>query len=228
MVFIIFFFAIYNIYSFFCFLVFVFINKYQDTYIQIYYNNIKYRIYNKRGKVMVNTYKSVFDTLSGVDITGYTEQKGSFTYLKWSYAEHIMSLFYPEFQVKWLSSDVLEDKTVIVKCRIEIGNLYKEGFLPVYDNKYNAIPNPNASDINDTKQRCMVKTLAKFGLGISVFHNGDTKPAKLNLYGQINDPEVKKIAKAKNKKTAVLTALKKGGLNENTSEIELGQALQSS
>jgi len=177
---------------------------------------------------MKHTYESVFNTLSGIDITGYTEQKGNYTYLKWSYAEHIMSLYHPEFQVKWLAPDVFQDGTMIVKCRIEVGDLYKEGFLPVYDNKYNAISNPNASDINDTKQRCMVKTLAKFGLGISVFHNGDTKPAKLNLQGEINDPEVKKIAKAKNKKSAVLSALKKGGLNDNTSEIELGQALQSS
>ena len=51
---------------------------------------------------MENTYKSVFETLSKVDVTGKTEQKGNYTYLKWSYAWHIFNHYYPEVQVKWL------------------------------------------------------------------------------------------------------------------------------
>ena len=115
---------------------------------------------------------------------------------------------------------------MILRCRVEIGELYKEGWLPVYDNKYNAIENPRADDIQDNMQRCMVKTMALFGLGLQVYHNGQTKPEELNLKGEINDPQVKKIAKSKDKKKAVELALKNGGINENTSEIQLGQALE--
>ena len=45
------------------------------------------------------SYKSVFETLSKVDVTGKTEQKGNYTYLKWSYAWHIFNHYYPEVQV---------------------------------------------------------------------------------------------------------------------------------
>ena len=59
-----------------------------------------------------------------------------------------------------------------------------------------------------------------------MFHNGQTKPEELNLKGDINDTEVKKIAKAKDNKKAVESALKNGGINESTNEIQLGQALE--
>jgi len=171
------------------------------------------------------SYKSVFETLSKVDVTGKTEQKGNYTYLKWSYAWHIFNHYYPEVQVKWLEPFTYDNGTMILRCRVEIGELYKEGWLPVYDNKYNAIENPRADDIQDNMQRAMVKTMSLFGLALQLYHNGQTKPEELNLKGEINDPEVKKIAKAKDKQKAVESALKNGGINESTNEVELGQSL---
>ena len=72
----------------------------------------------------------------------------------------------------------------------------------------------------------MVKSMSLFGLALQLYHNGEPKPEELNLEGEINDPEVKKIAKAKDKKKAVELALKNSAIDENTSEIDLGKALE--
>jgi len=55
--------------------------------------------------------------------------------------------------------------------------------LPVMDNRYNAIANPNARDINDNRQRCLVKALAFAGLGLSLWDAGSTVPV-----GTLTDP----------------------------------------
>ena len=179
---------------------------------------------------MENTYKSVFETLSKVDVTGKTEQIktkiGNYTYLKWSYAWHIFNHYYPEVQVKWLEPFTYDNGTMILRCRIEIGELYKEGWLPVYDNNYNAIENPRADDIQDNMQRCMVKTMALFGLGLQLYHNGQTKPEELNLVGEINDPVLKDISKSKDKVNEITKQLKNGGLKDgNTNEVEFAKIL---
>ena len=172
------------------------------------------------------SYKSVFENLSKVDITGKIEQKGNYSYLKWSYAWHIFNHYYPEVQVKWLEPFTYDNGTMILRCRVEIGELYKEGWLPVYDNKYNAIENPRADDIQDNMQRAMVKTMSLFGLGLQLYHNGQTKPEELNLVGEINDPILKDISKSKDKFNEITKQLKSGGLKDgNTNEVEFAKIL---
>ncbi len=176
------------------------------------------------------SYKSVFETLSKIDVTGKTEQiktkSGNYTYLKWHYAWHIFNHYYPEVQVKWLEPFTYDNGTMILRCRVEIGELYKEGWLPVYDNSYNAIENPRADDIQDNMQRCMVKTMALFGLGLQLYHNGQTKPEELNLVGEINDPVLKDISKSKDKVNEITKQLKNGGLKDgNTNEVEFAKIL---
>ena len=46
-------------------------------------------------------------------------------------------------------------------------------WLPVMDNRNNAIVAPNARDISDAKMRCLVKTLALFGLGHYIYAGED-------------------------------------------------------
>ena len=39
--------------------------------------------------------KSVWDTLSAVDVSGHTEKKGKFTYLSWTWAWGLVKGLYP-------------------------------------------------------------------------------------------------------------------------------------
>lgn len=141
------------------------------------------------------TYKEVWETLSKIDVSPYLDTKGQFSYLSWSYARAILSHFYPQYRVIWLPSEKFEDGTMMLHCRVEIDHLSREHWLPVYDNKYNAIKNPNADDIQDNMQRCFVKTVALFGLGIQVFHNGSGTPEELQLENP-NETSKEQLAKA--------------------------------
>ena len=143
------------------------------------------------------TYMEVWETLSKVDVSPYVNKdEGRFgNYIAWHYARAIMSHFYPQYRVIWLPSEKFEDGTMMLHCRVEIDHLSREHWLPVYDNKYNAIKNPNADDIQDNMQRCMVKCMAYFGLGMLVFHNGSGTPEELQLENP-NETSKEQLAKA--------------------------------
>ena len=179
------------------------------------------------------TYKEVYDTLSQVDVTGMVETKGRYSYLPWAYADQIMLHFYPEYQVKWLPSDKYNDGTMLLKCIVHIGSLHKEAFLPVYDNSYNAISNPNASDVQDNMQRCMVKAFAKFVLGLSLYQNGSPKPYRLPFLPKdetkVTDDNLIAVQNAKDKEKEIENQLKTGGIADGrTDERQFGKVLQSS
>jgi len=63
----------------------------------------------------------------------------------------------------------LPDGTTEVVTRITIDNLVREMRLPVMDYKNNPVVNPHARQVSDNAMRCLVKCVAMFGLGISVF-----------------------------------------------------------
>jgi len=143
------------------------------------------------------TYKEVWETLSKVDVSAYTKKaEGKFgNYIPWHYARAILSHFYPQYRVIWLPSEKFEDQTMMLHCRVEIDHLSQPCWLPVYNDKYHAIANPNADDIQDNMQRCMVKCMAYFGLGMQVFHNGSGTPEELELENP-NATSKEQLAKA--------------------------------
>ena len=141
------------------------------------------------------TYKEVWETLSKIDVSPYLDTKGQFSYLSWSYARAILSHFYPQYRVVWLPSEKFEDESMMLHCRIEIDHLSQHCWLPVYNNSYESITNPTADDIQDSMQRCMVKCMAYFGLGMQVFHNGSGTPEELQLENP-NETSKEQLAKA--------------------------------
>ena len=68
----------------------------------------------------------------------------------------------------------MPDGSAEVRCRVQIGNLIREMWLPVMDYKNNAVENPNSRQVSDTKMRCLVKCLALFGLGHYIYGGEDT------------------------------------------------------
>ena len=65
------------------------------------------------------------------------------------------------------------DGTGEVRCRISIDNLTREMTLCVMDFKNNAVKNPNSSQVNNSKMRCLTKCLAMFGLGHYIYAGED-------------------------------------------------------
>ena len=145
------------------------------------------------------TYRIVWETLSKVDVSPYvkTYDNRFGNYIEWHYARAIMSHFYPQYRVVWLPSEKFEDGTMLLNCRVEIDHLSQHCWYPVYSKKgqWSAISNPTADDIQDNMQRAMVKCMAYFGLGMSVFHNGSGTPEELQLENP-NETSKEQLAKA--------------------------------
>jgi len=120
------------------------------------------------------TYEEVWKKLSKVDVSKHTEEKMKLTYLSWSRMWNLLMQNYPQAQYEFVDFDgvpykTLPDGTTEVWTRITIDNLVREMRLAVMDYKTNPVVNPHARQVSDNSMRCLVKNVAMFGLGISVF-----------------------------------------------------------
>ena len=82
-----------------------------------------------------------------------------------------------------------------VKTRIVMFGETKEMMLPVMDNKHNAVSKPNSRQINDSIMRCLVKNIAMFGLGLSLYINEDlteVQEKKVEEVKKVIQPELSK------------------------------------
>ena len=93
-----------------------------------------------------------------------------------------------------------DDGTVEVHCTVTVSNgkdsFTRTMFLPCMNSKNQAINQPDARHLSDTKQRCFVKTLAKHGLGIQLYaSDGIPKLEKAEniLVGNITDEQVAEL-----------------------------------
>ncbi len=162
---------------------------------------------------------STFKKLSGIDITGKVEKKGSQSYLSWAVAWGLAKAEYPTLQ-RIVYEDTLtglnyfnDGKTAYVKVGVVIDGLEHVDYLPVMDfrNKSISIDAVTSMDVNKTIQRSTTKALALHGLGLQMWSGEDlidtaktTKPtapatkAALNVADANWDNVVKYVVANKN------------------------------
>ena len=116
---------------------------------------------------------SAFDKLSKINVTEHIEKKGQFSYLSWPFAISEISKVDPSVTWEFPNPVTYPDGTMMVFCNVTSGGRTLPAFLPVMDNRNKAIANPNAFDINKAYQRCLVKGIALFGLGLYIFAGED-------------------------------------------------------
>jgi hypothetical protein len=149
------------------------------------------------------TFKEIWDTLYAVDVSDYTEEKMNLTYLSWARAWMLLMRHYPQAEYTFtyygdLPYRSLPDGTAEVITKIQIEDHVRSMALPIMDYKNNSLVNPNSRQVSDNRMRCLVKNLAMFGLGMSVFaswadHLPDPKKDK--------PPKNKKLPPKKKEKT---------------------------
>ena len=130
-------------------------------------------------KASAPTKQKIWDTLSHVTVKPWLKQRGNFSYLPWADAWALLMSEFPEAEFHegefqhangtTLDAQFYPDETARVTVSVTIGEHTLSMWLPVMDMRNNAIKNPNARDISDAKARCLVKALAMFGLGHSVY-----------------------------------------------------------
>ena len=119
------------------------------------------------------TYGEVWKTLSAVDVTDKIEKKQNLSYLSWAWAWGTLMDYYPEATYEFLEPEVLTGGSVLVNCKVTIGDLSRTMWLACMDFKMKADINPDAIVVNKAKMRCLVKCLGMFGLGHYIYAGED-------------------------------------------------------
>jgi hypothetical protein len=112
--------------------------------------------------------------LSRKDVSAGVELKGGLSYLSWAYAFNALFEEYPNSTYYFTEPVTFPDGTMMVKTGVTVGDITHEMQLPVMDHRNKAVANPDARLISDNTQRCFVKNIAMFGIGIGLYL-GDLK-----------------------------------------------------
>ncbi len=122
----------------------------------------------------------VWETLSAINVNQHTEKKGNLTYLSWAWAWQTLMENYPnslyEFEPPVFYDDGSAEVWVTVTVTEDEESMFRRMWLPVMDSRNNAVKNPDARAISDTRMRCLTKALAMLGLG-HYLYAGEDLPA---------------------------------------------------
>jgi hypothetical protein len=152
--------------------------------------------------------KSVFDTLSSIDVSSKVEKKANLTYLPWAWAWGVVKKHYPNTRYEVIRDpqtdkcyNVDPDLGIMVHTKVTIKDESLEMWLPVMNHRNKALKLGEADmfDINKTLMRCLTKNLAMFGLGHYIYAGEDLpevapEPVSLKTL-KVGDPNWENILK---------------------------------
>ena len=129
--------------------------------------------------------KSVFETLSNINVNEHTEKKNGLTYLSWAWAWAEVKKAYPEATYEIYENAegwnyFTDGKTAWVKTGVTIEGIEHIEYLPVMDFKNKSIPVDNITsfDVNKAIQRSLTKAVARHGLGLYIYAGEDLPEAE--------------------------------------------------
>ena len=120
-----------------------------------------------------NDTKSVWETLSTVNVNDHKEEKNGLSYLSWAWAWGFVKNKYPSADYKIHDNITYPDNTVEVRVSVEIEDQTHMMWLPVMDYRNKAIVGPTSKDISDSRMRCLVKAISMHGLGHYIYAGED-------------------------------------------------------
>ena len=121
------------------------------------------------------TFGHIWKKLNSVSCAELAKEKNNLTYLPWNEAWHLLMSHYPDATFGFLDNEVYPDGSVSVVCQVEIHGFVRRMWLPVMNYSNKVVINPSSRDISDNKMRCLVKTIAMFGLGFHIYR-GQVQP----------------------------------------------------
>lgn len=172
--------------------------------------------------------KTIFETLSAINVNDKTEKKEGLTYLSWAWAWAEFQKICPEATYQILKNTeglpyFADESGAIVYTRVTVGNITHEMWLPVMDGKNKAMKKTPYTyttkygeksvdaytmfDINKTIMRCLTKNLAMFGLGIYIYA-GEDLPEGYEAPLEITTPKKSTLDKARF--NGAMDSIKKG------------------
>lgn len=130
--------------------------------------------------------KHIWDTLSKIDVSEFTEKKQNLTYLSWAHAWGVMCKHFPDTTYEFECEEFADDTAEYI-CRVRVkhdGQTHTQMmWLPVMDHRNKAIKNPDSFARNTCKMRCLTKCLSMMGLGWYIYAGEDlpiVEPEKIS------------------------------------------------
>lgn len=124
--------------------------------------------------------QSVWNKLSKVDVSKFTETKNGFTYLSWAWAWSVLKDHYPDAEYSkhtFVGLPFMLDNEgnayVQVTVRVPSMNAQCSEIMPVLNHMNKSIKNPDSFAVNASLQRCLAKTIAALGLGAYIYQGED-------------------------------------------------------
>ena len=112
--------------------------------------------------------KSVFETLSAVDVSAYIEKKGQFSYLSWADAVTALLKAYPEATWRVISDVnglpyITAPNGCFVTVEVTVEGISRTQVHPVLNFRNKAIADPTVFEINTSIQRALSKASGLHG-----------------------------------------------------------------
>lgn len=128
--------------------------------------------------------KSVFQTLSAINVNDKVKQKNGLNYLSWSDSLAIVKEIYSDAEYRVYEQQIGDGKTRFwfddgktgwVKVSVTIAGKEIIEYYPIMDFKNKAIPAENitSTDANKSVQRALTKAAARHGLGLYIYSGED-------------------------------------------------------
>jgi len=175
--------------------------------------------------------QNVFETLNKIDVSQYTEKKGKFNYLSWSYAVRELLKVCPTatwevhtFEgVDGTEQPYMKNGTgAYVQVSVNVDDVVRSQIHPVLDNRNQTIKEPNAFEINTSIQRCLAKAIALHGLGLYIFAGEDLPEPDALSQTQIDEMKARaEKIKDKKVKQGVSDAITGGQVNSNNYDASM-------
>lgn len=145
-----------------------------------------------------NSAKSVWETLSAIDVSNHIEKKGNFSYVSWAWAWALVKQNYPTatFEKHTFSDNqdnilpFMRDSLTYtyVSVSVTIDGVTQSEIYPVLGNRNEPLKAATSFQVNTALQRGLVKCLAYHGLGTNIYAGEDLPVMQ-------DDYEVKKATK---------------------------------
>ena len=113
-----------------------------------------------------------FNELRKINVNEHIEKKNGLSYLSWAWA--VDTLLSHDPAATWTYDEPKAfGKTLMVFCTVEAFGKKMTAQLPVLDYRNQAIPEPNAMQVNTAMQRCLAKAIALHGIGLYIYAGED-------------------------------------------------------
>ena len=179
---------------------------------------------------------NVFETLNKIDVSQYTEKKGKFNYLSWSYEVRELLKVCPTatwevhtFQgIDGTDQPYMKNGTgAYVQVSVNVNDVVRSQIHPVLDHRNQTIKDPDAFQINTSIQRCLAKAIALHGLGLYIFAGEDLpEPDALTGKEVDNILDLAKGIKDKKMRKGIEDAVHNGSVNAGNYEISVNHVLK--